>query len=221
VTSFAGSTDLSFLKAGGEATFKLVSHLIDRISIPRETGTIVHASNVLDCFSQKAAQKRIRHRADQKFDSCIAQLDEIRFIHVSVDSGIIQFYPKEDYSGLFKSIVMRLMAKQRSAAYQDPSRTRVVINAFLIDNLRSQSTGNDLFLSNYPEYAAILHIRCFRHMLNLVVSTRRDGGTLARITDVTPRIFIGNKSSNIGGQALARSRRRARVSLGTSRHRKF
>jgi hypothetical protein len=117
-------------------------------------------------------------------------------------------YAKEDHSGLFKSIVMRLMATQRSAGYQDPSRTRVVISAFLIDNLSPQCTGLNLFLSNNREYSAILHVRCSVHMPNLVMSIRRDGGTLAGITQVLSDLqlllrrrdmvaFIGNKCPTV------------------------
>jgi hypothetical protein len=88
---------------------------------------------VLDRFSEKGVERRIFQLADQKFDSCLAQLEEIRLVNVSVDSGTIHSLTvvhclvsnpflflravlfdlceslhetKEDCSGLSKSIVM-------------------------------------------------------------------------------------------------------------------
>jgi hypothetical protein len=57
VAALAGSTDLSFRKAAGNATFKFVSDLVEMgISIQYEISPTARAASVLDCFSIAAGQ---------------------------------------------------------------------------------------------------------------------------------------------------------------------
>jgi hypothetical protein len=73
VAAFVGSTDLSFRNASGDVRFKFVSDLIDLgISIPREAGTTVRASDLLDRFAEKAVRTKMVEFADLKFEACLA-----------------------------------------------------------------------------------------------------------------------------------------------------
>jgi hypothetical protein len=49
-----------------------------------------------------------------------------------------------------------------------------------MNNLKAQASPLALFLANMREYSAIIHIHCFAHMLNLIVSRSPDGNSLSR-----------------------------------------
>jgi hypothetical protein len=78
----------------------------------------------------------------------------------------------------------RISASVPKKCGKSDAKRKVDPNAFLIDNLKAQSTGPDLFLSDNPEHSVILHVCCFAHLLNLGVDTRTDGRTLSRIIDM-------------------------------------
>jgi hypothetical protein len=86
-----------------------------------------------------------------------------------------------NYASLFESIVCRLLPRESSTSGPERKRPNVVICAFLIDNLKAQANALDLFSANTHEYSAIIHIHCFAHMINLVVSRSPEGDSLSGV----------------------------------------
>jgi hypothetical protein len=65
---------------------------------------------------------------------------------------------------------------------------KIVISAVVIDNLQAQAVGFNMFLAQNPEQVAILlHVHCFAHLLNLVMSSSRNADALSHIV---ARLFL-------------------------------
>jgi hypothetical protein len=142
---------------------------------------------------------------NEKIGAVMGQVKNIHFVNVFVDSGTVHgltlihcitsnplliMYPVlfdlqknlhftlDNYASLFETNVLRSTKRKGTMLMQDPRRSNLVVSAFLIDNLRAQSSGFDLFLYNTPEHSAIIHIHCFTQIMNLAVSNPRTGGRL-------------------------------------------
>jgi hypothetical protein len=90
VAAFAGSTGLSFRKAAGDVTFKFTSNLIHlRISISSQISSKTRVAHVFDRFSAFSIQRRMSRLADEKLEASMAQLEDIRFVNVAIDSGTV------------------------------------------------------------------------------------------------------------------------------------
>jgi hypothetical protein len=78
------------------------------------------------------------------------------------------------YMSLFGMIVRRLTGRVESGESSHPAPRKIIISVVVINNFRVQTSGFALFQADNPEYAAIIHVHCFAHMLNLVVSSSRN-----------------------------------------------
>jgi hypothetical protein len=209
IAKFAGATDLSFRKTAGDATFKFVSELIDLgISARQELGETVCAAEILDRFSEKAVRTMMIRVANEQFETHLAQLEEVRFVNLSVDSGTVHSltaihclvsnpfslqrpivfdlcpnfnFTKSDYASLFQEVIHKLTVGGESARFAHSPVGRIVISAVVIDNLRAQAAGFAMFQAMNPQHAAIVHLHCFAHMLNLVISSPRDADCFSHL----------------------------------------
>jgi hypothetical protein len=87
VAAFAGSTDLSFRRAAGDATLKFASDLIDLgISISGQISSKTRAVDIFDCFSAFSIQHGMSRLADEKLEASMARLEDIRFVNIAIDS---------------------------------------------------------------------------------------------------------------------------------------
>jgi hypothetical protein len=73
---------------------------------------------------------------------------------------------------------------------QDPRRQNLVVKAFLVENVRAQSSGLDLFLQNTPGHSAITCVHCFLHMINFVVSNPRAGERFCNVLKETDALQL-------------------------------
>jgi hypothetical protein len=159
---------------------------------------------VLDLFSAFSVQKRMAQLAGEEFETSLTQLEDIRFVNVSLDLGTAHWltlihcivsdpfslaslvlfnlqeslhFPVKNYASLFEIMALKLTRRESTMLTQDPKRVSHVVSALLIDNLRAQSSGLDLFLApqSTPEHSAIIHVHCLARMINLVIFSRRAG----------------------------------------------
>jgi hypothetical protein len=93
IAEFTGAVDLSFHRAAGMATFKLVTNLIQLgASLPRQGNQIVNITNFLDRFSDRRVRDEMIQVADDKFQADIANLRDVHFVNISVDSGTVHSF---------------------------------------------------------------------------------------------------------------------------------
>jgi hypothetical protein len=90
VAAFAGSTDMSFQRAAGDATFKFDSDPIDLgVSISSHISSKTRAADILDRFSAFSVQPRMSRLADEKLEASMVRLEDIRFVNIVIDFGTV------------------------------------------------------------------------------------------------------------------------------------
>jgi hypothetical protein len=168
-----------------------------------DDAALIDVAGLLDTITEKRMTEAIRERGDAKFAEAIGQLSEVRFANFVVDAGTVHslktivclltnpHYPiqpvlfalredpnftADDYAVLFVELF--------SSIEQYP----IVMCSVVIDNLRAQSSGLDRVVGQ----SIILHIKCFAHMINLVLVNTMTNAYFAEIMDEmkqTQRLF--------------------------------
>jgi hypothetical protein len=100
---------------------------------------------------------------------------------VLFDSHKSVHFTKGNSASLFESIVMRLTWRGSSILTQDSRQLTYVIGSFVIDSLRAQANGFDLFLFNILNHSASIQVRRVAYTPNLVPCPPRDGGPFSAV----------------------------------------
>jgi hypothetical protein len=136
----------------------------------------------------------IRERGDTKFAEAIVRFSEVHFANHVVDAGTVHSlkmiiclltnprYPiqpvlfalRENISFTADNYAI-LFVELFSSIEQYP----IVIFSVVIDKLRAQSSGLDRIVSP----SIILHVKCFAHMINLVLVNTMTNAYFAEIMD--------------------------------------
>jgi hypothetical protein len=173
-------------------------------STPRERyNSIVDMKSRFWGFTDKDLAMHIKRQADISFHSALVNLQSDRFVNLIVDAGtVLQIktipclltnpfctdppvlldlkentnFDKVNYSELFTELIVKIHS------------AKLILSAVVIDNLRAQSAGLDSALAEIP--VPIIHVRCFAHMANLILSDTRKtkGGNFNLVFDILSEI---------------------------------
>jgi hypothetical protein len=155
---------------------------------------LIDVAGPLDTINEKRMTEVIRERGDAKFAEAIVQLSEVRFANLVVDAGTMhtlktivclltnQHYPIQrvllalrENTNFTADDYVTLFVELFSSIEQYP----IVTCSVVIDNLRAQSSGLDRGVG----WSIILHVKCFAHMINLVLVNTTTNVYFAEIMD--------------------------------------
>jgi hypothetical protein len=195
---FIGLTNLSSRQGGSHAMYAFVVHVFQLgLSFPRDhLEALIDAGDLIDPITPKAISEELAANAEKKFRASLDELVDVKFVNIVVDAGMVH---------QLKTIVCllssphvsaqpvlldlrenRSMSKQKYAELfgelvAQAENTNLIVCSVIIDNLMAQSAGLDSFLdsANSP----VIHVKCFAHMSNLIISNTLEEPNLRRVME--------------------------------------
>jgi hypothetical protein len=202
---FVASTNLSFRSAASPPMFNFIIKLIQLgASLPRDRlNTIQDVATLIDTFSDKAIASEVRAIGDTRFEASMIRLQELCFVNLIVDAG--QIHQMKMIPCILtnpycadppvilalhenSNLTMDLYAQLFANLVEMVQPFNLVISSIVIDNLPAQASGLDSFLESTK--SAILHVRCFAHMTNLILENTMCQADFANLMSVLTRLQV-------------------------------
>lgn len=207
---FVTATNMSCRQAASAAMHDFIHNLI-QIGACIQAGNdmiVTDVAGFLDQMTEPSLTQAIRATGDAKFAEAMFELGEIRYANLVVDAGTAHSlktivclltnphsaiapvllalrentnFTADDYSALF----VELLSMGELSA--------IVICSVVVDNLPAQSRGLGRVLTDSP----IIHVKCFAHMANLILTHTMPNGYFIKIMDALKcfqHIFRGERA---------------------------
>jgi hypothetical protein len=183
--SFAAATNLRFRQAASPAMHDFIIRLIQiGASLPRDAlDTIVDIQPLIDEMTDGQVAEGVHQNVDLKFHAAMDKLADLHFVNLVVDAGTVfhlKTIPclmsnpdcsepsvlltlrenKNFTAGQYTELFLDLFATIESAA--------LCLCSVMADNLPAQSSGLPHVLTDTE--SSVIHIKCFVHIANLVLS---------------------------------------------------
>jgi hypothetical protein len=164
-------------------------------------GTIVDVEPLVDQMTEDKVFKTAREHAEATFQAAMHRLEDFRFVNLVVDAGTV-YYMKTipclisnpycadppvlltlrenaDFTvGQYSKLFIELFAIVESAG--------LVLSSVIVANLLAQFSGLDRAL--FETHLPVIHIHCFAHMANLILSHTVSTAKCARIMSALSEI---------------------------------
>jgi hypothetical protein len=203
LVELAGSTNISTRQAGSHAMLDFVLRVFQRgLSFPKEyVGEVINAEELIDPITPQTISQGLATRAEEKFKSFLNELVDVKFVNLVVDAGTVHqlrsivcllsspyvsaqpiLLDLRENHGMTKPEYRELFCQLVDQAEE----AHLTVCSIIIDNLGAQSAGLESFLVS-PK-CAIIHIKCFAHMTNLVIANTLQEANLSRVMAMVTQI---------------------------------
>jgi hypothetical protein len=197
---FVSATNLSCRQAASPAMHKFILALLQLgASTPRDQYNHVVDMSTRFCeFNDKNLAHHIQMQSIESYRKALSNLQNYHFVNLIVDAGTVlkiktipclltnpfcddppvlldlkenTNFGTEQYGDMFQELIVKVETEG------------LILSSVVIDNLRAQSSGLDMILAGND--APIIHVKCFAHLANLVLSDTKKArqGNFNRVFD--------------------------------------
>jgi hypothetical protein len=171
-------------------------------SLPRDTlDTIVDVEPLIGQMTEGEDSETVREHAEATFQAEMHRLEDFRFVNLVIGAGTV--YHMKTIPCLISNpysldspvlLTLRENADFTADQYRElftelfalVDSAGLVLSPVIVDNLPAQSSGHDRAL--FEAHSPVIHIHCFPHMANLILSRTVSTVNCARIMSALSEI---------------------------------